>query len=320
MYTSFSRVKENSRWKNLDLASSSVEPPPPVPYANQGASPQTETAASKTLAANGGRVPCLATPRCIHHRSSFKANQPHLRTRAPSGSLGVFLPAVFGWGESGAHRAKLEVGVLSVIEQTLASSTLLANSDCKLTVLIAVRYPDVEIYAHLEEMKPRLAGKPVHVTLSSNSQVSRHNAEAKDSQWVDDRVQVVDPKAEETLLLDSTLGEILEGSQTNFFAVNDQGQVVTAKTGILLGTVRAAVMDACRALEIPVVESPPLVKQIPHFAEAFLASTSRLVLPIDTIGDVALPADRPITQKIVQWVNQHVDDRSISPRQLLRKL
>lgn len=214
----------------------------------------------------------------------------------------------------------LKLGVLSVIEQTLASSPLLASSDCKLTVLIAVRYPDVEVYAHLEAMKTRAAEEPVHVALSSNPQVSRHNAEVKDSKWVDDRVQVVDPTAEETLLLDPLLGEILEGSQTNFFAVNDQGHVVTAKTGILLGTVRAAVMDACRALEIPVVEAPPLVSNIPHFAEAFLASTSRLVLSIDTIGDVALPANRPVTQRIAQWVSQHVDDRSISPRQLLRKL
>lgn len=217
--------------------------------------------------------------------------------------------------------ASLQLAILSTIQQTCSNSAVqLEHEDCKLTVLIAVQWPDINIHAHLESMKPRHL-KPIHVVLSTNMDVYRNNAMVKDSKWVQDRTEVVDAEAEETLLLSPEQpNEILEGSQTNFFAVTNDGCVVTAERGILLGTVRAVVLDACAELNIPVQLTPPLVNDIPQYAGAFLASTSRLVMRIDSIGDTVLPEQCDVIDRIAAWVEKHVNERSISATELLRRM
>jgi hypothetical protein len=195
---------------------------------------------------------------------------------------------------------------------------MLEENDCKLTVVIA--FPstpegvekvnkEIEAFAHLEPMKKRDFSKPIYCALGGPP---RENAIVKDSKWVHDRKSIVDYNAEDTLLLGNEGTTILEGSQTNFFAVMASGTIVTAGEDVLEGTVRAVVIDACSALSIPLKFEAPKVSQIEDFKEAFLASTSRLILPIDVIGSHKLPAERPITTKISNWVRQHVEERSAS--------
>mmetsp|Transcript_13495 Transcript_13495/g.31556 ORF Transcript_13495/g.31556 Transcript_13495/m.31556 type:complete len:147 (-) Transcript_13495:96-536(-) len=84
------------------------------------------------------------------------------------------------------------------------------------------------------------------------------------------------------LLLTNANDEILEGSQTNFYAIID-GALHTAGEGILEGTVRRLVLDVCRAEGIPIVLRPPSLREVESWQGALLSSTSRLALPIDEL-------------------------------------
>ena len=196
------------------------------------------------------------------------------------------------------------------------STSLMEETDCKLTVVIAFGDcngqkdgRDIEAFAHIEAMKKTDLSKPVYVALGGPP---RHNAIVKDTKWIHDRKDIVDESAEDTLLLGNDETVILEGSQTNFFAVLPSGTIYTAGSGVLEGTVRAAVIDACNALKIPLLVDAPKVSEIELFTEAFLASTSRLVMSIDKIGSHELPRERPIATMVADWVKKHVDERSIS--------
>lgn len=150
----------------------------------------------------------------------------------------------------------------------------------------------------------------------------RHNAAAKDSEWVRQRTSLEAAKpahVEEVLLFDdgsaasegavgavtgaagaagagSTAaaaaaahsgGPVLEGTQTNVFALLDDGRLYTAGEGILEGTVRRLVLEVCSkgdsSLPEVVLEAPRLADVRGRWIGAFLSSTSRLVLPIDEV-------------------------------------
>jgi branched-subunit amino acid aminotransferase/4-amino-4-deoxychorismate lyase len=103
---------------------------------------------------------------------------------------------------------------------------------------------------------------------------------------------------------------LLEGTETNFFAVDIDGNVLTADHDVLKGTVRASVLNCCKMNDIPVKFQPIKLntlllnnddaddhhhqqqqqqqqqenQQDRRFIQgAFLTSTSRLVLPIHQI-------------------------------------
>jgi branched-subunit amino acid aminotransferase/4-amino-4-deoxychorismate lyase len=85
----------------------------------------------------------------------------------------------------------------------------------------------------------------------------------------------------ELLLSDPESGAVLEGSQTNFFAIVG-GTVHTAGEGVLAGTVRRLTLEVCEREGIPVVLSPPrLADAAEKWEGAMISSTSRLLLPID---------------------------------------
>ena len=212
---------------------------------------------------------------------------------------------------------------LLTMDQALENyKDLLLEHDCKLTVVVAPVEDkekqecdmNIEILAHVEKLKSKGLGKPVFVAMGGKP---RENARIKDSKWVHDRKAIVDQIAEDTLLLGKDDTVILEGAQTNFFAVLPNGILQTAGEGVLEGTVRAIVLEACRDLKIPVSFEPPKVSEIEQFSEAFLASTSRLVLPIDILGARNMPPDRLITDKIQSWVKKHVEDHSTSVKSLM---
>lgn len=198
---------------------------------------------------------------------------------------------------------------------TFDSTPILQEYDCKLTLLVSIKKDinkeekEFEVKAHVEPLKVRDSQKPVFVAIGGPA---RENARVKDVKWVHDRKAHVNTDAEETLLLSKDGLTILEGSQTNFFAVLPNGTVFTAGDGILEGTVRAVVIDACQELKIPLIFEAPKVSDIDIFTEAFIASTSRLVMPIDLLGGSKLPTNRPITDQIQALVRRLVDERSIS--------
>jgi branched-subunit amino acid aminotransferase/4-amino-4-deoxychorismate lyase len=136
----------------------------------------------------------------------------------------------------------------------------------------------------------------------------RSNAAAKDSAWVAARsaLEAAKPRdCEEVLLVEGGGGggggggAVLEGTQTNFFAVVRGGVLRTAgEDRVLAGTVRRLVLEVCAREGVPVVlEAPPLAglradgepgggkeeAEAEAWEACFLTSTSRLVLPVDEI-------------------------------------
>eukprot|EP00040_Diaphanoeca_grandis_P024934 m.137764 g.137764 ORF g.137764 m.137764 type:complete len:354 (-) comp29944_c0_seq2:128-1189(-) len=147
----------------------------------------------------------------------------------------------------------------------------------------------------------------------------RANATAKDSRWVTHRMVL---EAERGLdvheqLLEDEQGRLLEGSQTNFFAVMGD-TVYTAQSGILEGTVRDVVLQVCKKAGIDVKLEAPLTKDMSKWQGAFITSTSRLVLPIDVVSlPVSTPPTRhafapsPLVMKIRDLVNAEMKANSL---------
>ena len=95
---------------------------------------------------------------------------------------------------------------------------------------------------------------------------------------------------------------ILEGSQTNFYAIiNGTLWTASEKDGILAGTVRRLILDVCENANIPVVYSPPplllsanaATENLPGWEGAIISSTSRLAMPID---ELYMPKDNEVSQ------------------------
>mmetsp|Transcript_51557 Transcript_51557/g.118434 ORF Transcript_51557/g.118434 Transcript_51557/m.118434 type:complete len:356 (-) Transcript_51557:244-1311(-) len=132
---------------------------------------------------------------------------------------------------------------------------------------------------------PPLPTSPVRVEVRG---APRANALAKDSAWVADRAPLEElmrassAGALNELLLVSEGGELLEGSQTNFYALAD-GAVITAGEGVLAGTVRRLLLEVCAREGIPVILRPPRLDEIGSWEGALISSTSRLMLPIDQL-------------------------------------
>lgn len=112
----------------------------------------------------------------------------------------------------------------------------------------------------------------------------RENASCKDTKYVADRALLEDNLGDchETLLSEGD--DVLEGSQTNFFALYPGNVLRTAPLGrILSGTVRAAFLAQCVAAGIKVEETAPSIKEMDSWTAAFISSTSRLLLPLSEI-------------------------------------
>ena len=172
-----------------------------------------------------------------------------------------------------------------------------ADDELRLTALVvgasaAAKRVDV---AAMAEALPAVRG-PVGVEAWA---AARDAPGVKDSAWVRARRHLKErthqPHINEVLLLheDETTGAstISEGLSSNFFAVSADGTaVVTAPEGaVLSGTVRAMVLRACDELHIRVVRECPRVppdsscNSDAAWSGAFLTSTTRMVLDIDTI-------------------------------------
>ncbi|KAF9318526.1 hypothetical protein BG003_011070 [Podila horticola] len=167
-----------------------------------------------------------------------------------------------------------------------AQDLLSAVGETKVTVLCTWDPNDKEptLLAHFEPLRsPKTPRCKVEVQGSP-----RHHATAKDSQWVRDRsklVEALSKDSNEALLLDETTQDVYEGLSSNFFALErDTKTVVTAPLdSVLTGTILRVVLSVCEQHQIPVRFAFPNLKHVNEWEGAFISSTSRLVLPIDTM-------------------------------------
>ena len=110
----------------------------------------------------------------------------------------------------------------------------------------------------------------------------------------------------EYLLLDDK-GYILEGTGSNFYAVQD-GVLYTADTGILAGITRRIILDLLPQLDIPLRLEPVHIDQISQLDEAAMSSSSRALLPVVAIEGKLVGNGRPgpISRRILAAYNEYV--------------
>lgn len=110
-------------------------------------------------------------------------------------------------------------------------------------------------------------------------------------------------------------GVLLEGSQTNLFAVID-GELRTAPVTnyILAGVTREVVLEVARSVGMHVREFPVLADEIRRATEFFLTSTTSDVMPIVQIDDDLVSDGRPgpVTRQLhsafmdrLSWAAEH---------------
>ena len=264
------------------------------------------------------------TARTINHGRSVFELSFHIHRLATSAKL--MLDSDVQEGQSGAeeirhqyadalHEEAIRPRIIAALQHAITAyyssgEKLHNNNEVKLTILISwpngnntnssisnstMLLPTVQTHASAMGPPPP---PPIKVHVRG---APRHNALAKDSDWVRKRksyesemgsdvneVVLVSRSGSGTATATSaaaaTAGCIMEGLSSNFFALID-GKIYTADEGVLKGSVREVVLDVAANQGVEVVLMPPRLSSLMTPSEgwqgAFLTSTSRLLLPID---------------------------------------
>jgi branched-chain amino acid aminotransferase len=177
---------------------------------------------------------------------------------------------------------------------------LIGNEIC--SILESARFPEarIRISAHPEDidtlivaaepfegLDPRLRERGVACRTAPGAH--RRQPRAKQTGWLHERASLSgDPGDDvyEHLLLDDD-GRILEGTTSNFYAIEDTGKrptLWTANEGVLEGIARSIVLEVA-ANEVAVELVPIARDRLAAVSEAFLTSASRGIVPIVRIDD-----------------------------------
>ena len=103
-------------------------------------------------------------------------------------------------------------------------------------------------------------------------------------------------------------GQIFETTRANFFIVTDQQTIVTAGDGILYGVTRKKTLELARRY-FAVEERCPTVDELRTAQEAFITSSTRLVMPVVQVDDMVIGSGRPgpVTRQLMDLVAQEVE-------------
>ena len=190
------------------------------------------------------------------------------------------------------------------------------------------------LYCHVGLLKPKEANimkKPTHTRVLVHGH-GRTNALAKDSKWVFDREKLQpnnnnknnnqndkdDERKkdsqypfEEIILLNNN-GELLEGTQTNFYVVSNTNSIITANEGILYGSVRDSVLRVCENHNIHVELRPPTLDDLRDARGVFISSTSRWVMEVQEVclGDLLTFQSRSDNIDDEQWMEEEEEGES----------
>ena len=204
-------------------------------------------------------------------------------------------------------RPRLQAALRQLIEEA-------DYGDVRFRVTVPHATPDHLILScePFKPLAPAVYEMGVYVVLVQD--LARENPEAKTTEWQVDR-QVIEaalPKDVFTGILVSGDGELLEGLSSNFYAILD-GELWTAGGGVLPGIAQLIVLEVAPDV-LPVRRDAPSVADVPRFAEAFLTSASRGIVPIvridDTVpGDGAPgPLTRELRARYLAWAAAHVEE------------
>lgn len=251
----------------------------PFAIAADGAALPTALTAKEWLSEKPGAYTTART-----HKGKVFEWSTHLERTASSILEMDPSPAAKLFAEQGGawYKRRLDGTAAAAIE-AYRTETGDADGEVKVTLRVAWEDEWIEVGAHAGALPPP-PSKPVRVEARG---APRANAAAKDSRWVTERAPLEALMAaseagpmNELLLSDG--GKLLEGSQTNFYAVKD-GALVTAGEGILEGTVRRLALEVCEKEGIPVVFAAPDLADAASWDGCLVSSTSRLLLPVDEL-------------------------------------
>ncbi len=105
-----------------------------------------------------------------------------------------------------------------------------------------------------------------------------------------------DPEAYEHVML-SDDRMILEGTQSNVVLVRD-GELYHAPRGVLPGVTVRAVLDLARAAGVVVHDRFVPVEELSSFDEAFMTTSVRSVVPVQSIDERRFEAPGPVTRRL----------------------
>jgi D-alanine transaminase len=111
-------------------------------------------------------------------------------------------------------------------------------------------------------------------------------------------------------------GMVTEGTSTNAWIVTQDGELVTRQTGnaILNGCTRLALLDIARAANLKYAERPFGLAEAKAAREAFLSSTTSIVLPIVQIDDAVIGDGKPgpLGRKLHALYDAHAEGREVA--------
>ncbi|NDJ60634.1 MAG: hypothetical protein GYB67_05880 [Chloroflexi bacterium] len=185
--------------------------------------------------------------------------------------------------------------------------------DVRFRVTVPADDPETFILS-LEPFKPLSPELIASGVRCQTSAVIRSNPEAKTTDWMHDRtsIEAALPPGVYTALLVDEQGTILEGINSNFYAVLRR-ELRTAGAGVLPGIAQQIVFEVAPAI-LPVNREAVTVTQISSLNEAFITSSSRGVLPVVAINDIQIGEGRPgpytmsIRHAYLAWMDTHLED------------
>ena len=86
--------------------------------------------------------------------------------------------------------------------------------------------------------------------------------------------------------------------------ISEQGHIVTAKDQILKGITRKNILEEASSNGITIEERPIAIDEIKTAKGAFIASSTKRIIPISQIDTTTIPTDSPILQKVFDLLVQ----------------
>lgn len=107
-------------------------------------------------------------------------------------------------------------------------------------------------------------------------------------------------------LLVNRLGDITEGTRSNFFVIKDQTIISPPSGDILPGITRAKVLEVADAQGFKVIEEPIPLTGVDKYDGAFLTSTSAKIMPIKQIGETDTGPPPPGLRQLIKAFNEYL--------------
>jgi D-alanine transaminase/branched-chain amino acid aminotransferase len=99
-------------------------------------------------------------------------------------------------------------------------------------------------------------------------------------------------------------GMLRECPRSNFFLISEHGNIVTPKDDILKGITRKNILASARENGIEVEERPIALGEIKTAKGAFIASSTKRIIPISKIDESVIATDSPILEKVFNMLVQ----------------